>query len=304
MKLRLVNFRCYSDSSFDFGEDGLHLISAPSGHGKSSILMAINFVLYGTGQKVVSHGQTSCSVEFTFQDLYIIRKKKPNNLIVKIDDKTFQDEVAQNIINQKFGTSFNVTGYIAQNALNSFIVMGPSEKLSFLEKFSFNDINLEEIRTKCKNLIQKNNETFIKIVSQIQTIEQVISELTLPIEVIFPLKTKNIELTTKNEEIRYKNCEKNIKKNSHIFSKTQKELNETLILNSFIQNKDENIEGLSLTLENLSLEEQSSDYIGDEELKILKKRLQTIIEFKDFKNIRSQFEESSNQLEIMKEKEI
>ena len=304
MKLRLVNFRCYSDSSFDFGEDGLHLISAPSGQGKSSILMSINFVLYGTGQKVVSHGQTSCSVEFTFQDLHIIRKKKPNNLIVKVDDKTFQDDVAQNIINQKFGTSFNVTGYIAQNALNSFIVMGPSEKLSFLEKFSFNDINLEEIRTKCKNLIQKNNETFIKLMSQIQTMEQVICELTLPIEVIFPLKTKNMELTTKNEEIRYKNCETSIKKNSHIFSKTQKELNDTLILNSFIQNKDENIEGLSLTLENLSLEEQSSDYIGDEELKILKKRLQTIIEFKDFKNIRSQFEESSNQLEIMKEKEI
>lgn len=304
MKLRLINFRCYSDSSFDFGEDGLHLISAPSGHGKSSILMAINFVLYGSGQKVVSHGQSSCSVEFTFQDLHIIRKKKPNNLIVNVGDKSFQNDVAQNIINQKFGTSFNVTGYIAQNALNSFIVMGPTEKLSFLEKFSFNDINLEEIRTKCKNLIQKNNEAFIKTMSQIQTMEQVISELDLPIEVKFPLKTKNIELTTKNEEIRYKNCETSIKKNSHILSKTQKELNDTSILNSFIQNKDENIEGLSLTLENLSLEQQSSDYIGDEQLKILKKRLQTIIEFKDFKNIRSQFEESSNQLEIMKEKEI
>ena len=62
MKLRLVNFRCYSDNTFDFGEDGLHLISAPSGQGKSSILMAINFVLYGSGQKVVSHGQSSCSI--------------------------------------------------------------------------------------------------------------------------------------------------------------------------------------------------------------------------------------------------
>ena len=304
MKLRLINFRCYSDNSFDFGEDGLHLISAPSGQGKSSILMAINFVLYGTGQKVVSHGQSSCSVEFTFQDLHIIRKKKPNKLTVKVDGKNFDDDVAQNIINQKFGTSFNVTGYIAQNALNSFIVMSPAEKLSFLEKFSFHDINLEEIRTRCKNLIQKNNEDFIKIISQTQTIEQVILELTLPIEVKFPIKTKNIELTTKNEEIRYKNCETCIKKNTHILSKTEKELNDTLILNSFIQNKDENIEGLSLSLEKLSIEEQSSDYIGDEELQILKKQLQNIIEFKDFKNIKFQFEESSNQLEIMKEKEI
>ena len=298
MKLRLVNFRCYSDSSFDFGEDGLHLISAPSGQGKSSILMAINFVLYGSGQKVVSHGQSSCSVEFTFQDLHIIRKKKPNKLTVKVDGKIFDDDVAQNIINQKFGTSFNVTGYIAQNALNSFIVMSPAEKLSFLEKFSFHDINLEEIRTRCKNLIQKNNEDFIKIISQTQTIEQIIVELTLPIEEKFPIKTKNTNLATKNEEIRYKNCETCIKKNTHILSKTEKELNDTLILNSFIQNKDENIEGLSLSLENLSIEEQSSDYIGDEELQILKKQLQNIIEFKDFKNIKFQFEESSNQLEI------
>lgn len=304
MKLRLVNFRCYSDNSFDFGDDGLHLISAPSGHGKSSILMAINFVLYGSGQKVTSHGQSSCSVEFTFHDLHIIRKKKPNNLRVQIDDKIFEDDVAQNIINQKFGTSFSVTGYIAQNALNSFIVMSPSEKLLFLEKFSFNDINLEEIKMKCKNLIQKNNDDYIKIISQSQTIEQVISELTIPKEVKFPIKTKNIELTTKNEEIRYKNCETMIKKNSHLLTKAQKELNDVLILNSFIQNKDENIENLSLSLENLSLEEISNDYIGDKELQILKTKLQNMIKFKDFRNIKTQLDESLIQLEIMKEKEI
>ena len=304
MQLRLVNFRCYADKTFDFGENGLFLISAPSGHGKSSILMAINFALYGSGQKVVSHGQTSCIVEFTFQDLHIVRKKKPNILTVKYEGNIFENDVAQNIINSKFSTSFNVTGYIAQNALNSFIVMSPADKLSFLEKFSFQDINLEEIRTKCKALIQKRNEEFIKIMSQTQTVEQVLSELTVPIEVTCPFKTKNIELSIKNEEVRYKNCETLIRKNTHVLSKIQTELNDTLILKSFIQNKDENIENLCSKLENITIEETTNDFIGDDELNEQKNRLKIILSLKDYKNIKSQFEESYNQLEIMKEKEI
>lgn len=304
MQLRLVNFRCYADKTFDFGENGLFLISAPSGHGKSSILMAINFALYGSGQKVVSHGQTSCIVEFSFQDLHIVRKKKPNILTVIYEGNSFENDVAQNIINKKFGTSFNVTGYIAQNALNSFIVMSPADKLSFLEKFSFQDINLEEIRTKCKSLIQKRNEEFIKIMSQTQTVEQVLSELTYPEEIKLPFKTKNIELSTKNEEVRYKNCETLIRKNTNVLSKIKTELNDTLILNSFIQNKDENIENLCSKLENLSMEETTNDFIGDDELNELKERLKIILSLKDYKSIKSQFEESSNQLEIMKEKEI
>ena len=36
MKLRLVNFKCHKDETFEFGENGLNLISAHSGSGKSS----------------------------------------------------------------------------------------------------------------------------------------------------------------------------------------------------------------------------------------------------------------------------
>ena len=72
MKLKLINFRCYTEKTFDFGEKGLALLSGPSGQGKSSLLMAINFVLYGTGTKVVTYGKTSCCVELEFDDLKII----------------------------------------------------------------------------------------------------------------------------------------------------------------------------------------------------------------------------------------
>ena len=85
MKIRLKNFRSYEDETFDLGTDGLVLITAPSGSGKSNILLGINFALYGTGTKVVKHGKTSCSVELIFGDMKIVRSKRPNRLIVNDD---------------------------------------------------------------------------------------------------------------------------------------------------------------------------------------------------------------------------
>ena len=134
MKLKLTNFRCYSEKTFDFGENNLSLLSAPSGSGKSSILMGINFALFGLGNKIVSFGQSTSIVELTYDDLQITRKRKPNVLIVKniIDGSTYLDDVAQSVIDKKFGTCFSITGYMEQDASNSFIKMKPMEKLAFL----------------------------------------------------------------------------------------------------------------------------------------------------------------------------
>ena len=68
MKIHLINFLCYIDSKFDFGKEGLTLISGSSGAGKSSILKGIFFALFGEGNKVQHYGKTSCSVELEFDD--------------------------------------------------------------------------------------------------------------------------------------------------------------------------------------------------------------------------------------------
>ena len=64
----------------------------------------------------------------------------------------YEDEVGQKIINDLFGEHFNITGYIAQNALNSFMIMNPTDKLEFLETFAFQNIDLQQIKNKCKSL--------------------------------------------------------------------------------------------------------------------------------------------------------
>ena len=206
MKLSLKNFRCYEEKDFDFGTEGLLLLSGPSGAGKSSILHAITFVLYGTGMKVVSFGKTGCMVCLEMDDITITRTKRPNRVVVKIfPNNIYEDDSAQEIINTRFGTAFNITSYVQQNAVNSFILMSPTDKLSFLEKFAFNNIDIDKLKGRCQALLKQKNEELISTVSQLEMANTHLSTLTKPEKVKFPVVTKNKEETIKKEEIRYKN---------------------------------------------------------------------------------------------------
>ena len=158
MKLRLKNFRCYEDQTFDLGYKGLTLLTAATGVGKSSILMGVNFALFGVGSKVVSHGKTSCLVELEFDDIKISRTKKPNRLVV---NDQYEDKSGQDIINKKFGETYDTTGYISQNALNSFVLMSPLDKLGFLEKFAFKDVELGKLKGKCNALISERHDIHV-----------------------------------------------------------------------------------------------------------------------------------------------
>ena len=109
MKIRLINFRCYEDSTFDFGDDGLVLISACSGAGKSSILMGIHFALYGVGFKLPMSGKKSCTVEFEYEDIQIVRKNGNDKVVLTVGDKEYDGKVAQEIINERFGDYFKLS---------------------------------------------------------------------------------------------------------------------------------------------------------------------------------------------------
>jgi DNA repair exonuclease SbcCD ATPase subunit len=142
-RLILKNFRCYKDKTFDLGGNGITLLQGKSGAGKTTILMAINFVLYGVGTNLIHEGCSNCYVELYFSDLYIKRTKKPNKLLLIQGNENvqeYEDDSAQSIINKIFTDSFDICGYIAQNSIGSFITMSPTDKLEFLEKISFNKL--------------------------------------------------------------------------------------------------------------------------------------------------------------------
>ena len=57
MKITLENFKCYEKKEFDLGDNNMVLISGVSGRGKSTILDAINFCLFGKGSKLIKVGK-------------------------------------------------------------------------------------------------------------------------------------------------------------------------------------------------------------------------------------------------------
>ena len=302
MRIKLKNFRCYKNKTFDFEDSGLFLISGVSGKGKSTILMAINFVLYGNLQKVIKHGETSCSVEFEFGDMKILRTKKPNRLVV---NDIYEDDVAQSIINEKFGTCFETTGYIKQNATDSFILMSPTDKLKFLESFAFNNVDLNEIKQRCKSVISQRNDEYIKTMGQLESARNFLKDMAEPEFVEFPLKKeKNREIAIKNENTRYINCQKRIKRFTEANKKLQNELNDLRVLNAFLQSKDENLDNLVDKLENLTMQETDILYIGDEQLEDFKCRLNKILSMKELINLQKDLENNSEMLEKSKETEL
>jgi len=267
MILKLTNFRCFDYKEFIFDEnDNFILISAPSGSGKTTILLAIKFALYGTGNKVVKFDKTSCKVELDFLDFKITREKKPNRLILKVDESTYEDSVAQNVINEKFSEI---------NDFSNFILMSPMEKLEFLEKFAFKDVNIIDIKTKCKNLISERNNALNKTLSQIEIVENTVKELNDPGEMKFPFKIKksDYEVFQKNERVKNKNSDIIIKRLRTKVEKFQEELNEIRILKTYINSKNENIDNLTNKLEKLSIEENSTVYKGDSYLENYEKNL-------------------------------
>ena len=306
MRITLKNFRCYEDKTFDLGNCGLSLISGYSGAGKSTIIMGIYFCLFGEGKKVTSFGKTSCSVEIEMEHenkpLNITRTKRPNRLVLIDDGIEYEDASAQSIINQKFGETFNVSGYIAQNAINSFVLMNPIEKLEFLEKFAFKDVDLTDIKTRCRALINERKEIHLSTIAQLEIANKFLLEIQEPTEVSFPIKCKKPyrEKYIKNEEIKLKNCNVLIKKTTKHINTLKQELNDIKILKAILSEKHDLTINIDSKINTLNKDKDLIEYEGDEALNSYKDYLKFILAQKELNASKKTLEKDIEKLEEMK----
>jgi DNA repair exonuclease SbcCD ATPase subunit len=302
MHLHLKNFRCYEDANFDFGEKGLVLLSGSSGKGKSTLLMAIDFALFGNGTKIVSHGKKSCSVTLQIGDLKIERKKGPNHLIV---NNNYEDNAGEAIIQQKFGKIFNSVSYIPQNPKKSFVLMSAADRLEFLETFAFKDFDITNLKDRAKTIIKEANDTLSKTIGSFRFASQMLQEKTKPNFFPFPAKVsvENRMKFVSNEEVKLKNSIILIKKSE----KKIIELNETLAKQSAFSIKMNERKLLFAKIENDCDDIQSKldnvCFDGQENLTTLQNELNTILANKELISLSKTHHNNITKLEELMEKE-
>lgn len=177
MRLEIVNFRCYRGNHvFDLNDTKTTLISGSSGVGKTSLMMALFFVITGQSPpKVIADGCDSCRVTLQWNaNTRITRTKRPNRVVIDLEQSSFEDDVAQTYINQIFGKHFEFTSYVQQHYQRTFVYLSPTEKLDILERLCFDslqDLDPETLKKQCAVNQRELNHRHIDLKSRLRTIE-------------------------------------------------------------------------------------------------------------------------------------
>jgi DNA repair protein SbcC/Rad50 len=141
MDIHLHNFRKHINCSVSFPDRGLVLLSGNCGAGKSTILNAITYALYGKFcgkiKKPYTHGASTCKVELKYMGMHITRTSRPNRLVVVYKNLTYEDDAAQGVIEKILVMNheeFISSSYVVQQGQGpSVLSMTPSEQLRFIE---------------------------------------------------------------------------------------------------------------------------------------------------------------------------
>lgn len=183
MKIIIKGFRSHLDSEYLFRDGTLILLSGASGAGKSTVLQSIYWCMYGSMRNIYSNLLKSGKMSVTIQmkECTIYRQGRPNLLRVVLKNRystdinisnsilhrdlktenTYEDEVAQGIIDRMFGSRevWKACSYIDQNNRCALLSGTNNERMDLLNKLSFSsddpgacidkiDVEIKSVREK------------------------------------------------------------------------------------------------------------------------------------------------------------
>jgi DNA repair protein SbcC/Rad50 len=204
-QLKLQNIRSYVDQTINFSE-GSTLLSGDIGSGKSTVLLAIEFALFGTsrpelpGEMLLRKGATQASVELTFvlnnQEIIIRRNLKKDKDSVKqlpgyilfngMKKDLTPVELKAEIISllgypEEFITKnknyiFRYTIYTPQEEMKFILQESSDARLDVLRKI-FNIDKYKAIRDNLQNYMRKMRGTIAELKTRTEPLEELSNEL-------------------------------------------------------------------------------------------------------------------------------
>lgn len=214
MKVSLKNFRCHVDREFDFPAEGLVALSGKSGTGKSTIMSAIAYALYGKipgrVKKTKTHGsEKSSRVEVCIpvgenNELLVVRTSKPKTITAVLDEVEYEGDAAESIIQQSTSMNyeeFMAGAYIVQRSNASVLSMTPMEQIKFVELLA-NHQGVEEFKTMLKDKIKECKAAKLKKQGELEGLETQLEELRQQEPEEVPDTPEEIENGIDPEEVR------------------------------------------------------------------------------------------------------
>ena len=222
-QLKLQNIRSYVDQTINFSS-GSTLLSGDIGSGKSTVLLAVEFALFGTsrpelpGEMLLRKGSAQASVELTFilndQEIIIKRNLKKEKDVVKqlpgyiLFNGTKKDltpvELKAEVISllgypEEFITKnknyiFRYTVYTPQEEMKFILQESADARLDVLRKI-FNVDKYKAIRDNLQNYMRKMRGSIAELKTRIEPLEELNQELNNLNQEEFRLR-KDLEIVT------------------------------------------------------------------------------------------------------------
>lgn len=171
MYVKIVGFKCHLDSTYKFDGNSMILLKGESGAGKSTVLQAIYWAMYGNMRGVYNNtGQIkTCSVTLKINHLTIYRQKRPELLKVTIsnpvdnNEATYDDIVGQQIIESAFGSKdlWKSCSYISQKERCALLSGSANDRLALLNQLSFDQDNPKDYINTIDQKLKEINTQFI-----------------------------------------------------------------------------------------------------------------------------------------------
>jgi DNA repair exonuclease SbcCD ATPase subunit len=194
MRLVLNCFRHHRHLELDLPDTGVVLFAGPSGAGKSTVLAAFEFLFYGKLRNISSFDTKSTSVTLVYKgialrqladeegeapaEITILRKRGPALLRLSYEDKIYEGDEAQGVINRLFGATLDVfmaASYLKQGERSLLLDGKNADKMELIEKLTFSDDDIASRKETIQSALRETDKALSTANGVLKTLENQIA---------------------------------------------------------------------------------------------------------------------------------